>query len=62
MALLISVGPQFNLQSTVPKMLLVELQERNIRDSRISQTILALQQLALVLKDQLLKCSNFFRI
>lgn len=60
MALLISIEPQFNLQSVAPKMLLVELQERNFRDRQISQMMLALQQLALVLKARLLKCSNFF--
>lgn len=45
----IPIGPQFNLQR--PKMLLVQLQERNIRDRQMSQMMLALQQLALVLKD-----------
>lgn len=42
MTLLISIGPHINLQSTVPKKLLVELQERNIRDRWISQMMLAL--------------------
>lgn len=46
----VSVGPQFNLQSPVPKMLLVQLQERNIRYRQMSQMMLALQ-LALVLKN-----------
>lgn len=34
-ALLIPAGSWFNLQSSVPKMLLLELQERNIRDRQI---------------------------